>query len=369
MVTSSFLPGRGGIESYLAELSLELAPRLAVFAQSKRNGIPAPRDLPYRFFGYDDSLLFPRPRVERAIRAAAEAAGTQMILFGTPWPLALLGPRLKKSGLRYASIVHGSEILIPAAVPGVASKLAEALSGADLLLPVSSFTRDRLKNFLGPRNHPPVEVLRARVDSDRFNPDVDSSSIRRRYGMEDRDVVLTFGRLVRRKGVHRLLEVLPEVARRRPKVSLVIAGTGPDEGRIRRRGRGFGDRVIFTGRISDEDAPALHAAADVFALAVVDRWRGADTEGLGVVLLEASATGTPCVTGRSGGTPEAVLDGVTGRVIDAHDKRQLTEAVVWMLENRSQANQMGALARRHVTSQFAERPLPRALLEWLSVPE
>src|SRR5687768_4444170 len=137
MVTSSFLPGHGGIESYLAELCGSLAPRVAVLAPPRRDGKDLPRDLTYPTVPGPNSMLWPGRAVERAVIAEALRLGTDKILFGTPWPLALLGPRLRSAGLRYAAIIHGAELLVPAAVPVVRKRLARALSQADLLLPVS----------------------------------------------------------------------------------------------------------------------------------------------------------------------------------------------------------------------------------------
>ena len=148
LVTSSFLPGHGGIESYLAELCARLRPRLAVMAPARRNGLPLPDDLGYATTPGPRSMLLPRPPTANAIAENAAALRTDRILFGTPWPLALLGPRLKRRGLRYAVIVHGAEMLVPGAVPAVSGKLAGALAGAELLLPVSDYTASNIRGLL-----------------------------------------------------------------------------------------------------------------------------------------------------------------------------------------------------------------------------
>ncbi len=125
--------------------------------------------------------------------------------------------------------------------------------------------------------------------------------------------------------------------------------------------------MIFLDRVAEDDAPALFAAADVFALPVADRWFGLDIEGLGVVLLEAAACGTACVTGISGGTPEAVVDGETGYVIDATDRGRLVSSLATLLEDREQADVMGANGRAYVHHEFAARRLPPSFLDWLGL--
>ena len=368
MVTSSFLPGRGGIESYLAELCTVVAPRLAVVAAGSRDGRPIPLGLPYRTFVGPGSMLVPGKAVVEATVEAARSCETERVLFGTPWPLALIGPRLKKEGLRYSVIVHASEMLVPAALPVVSARLADALAQADVLFAVSDFTAGEIERVLArkKRRVPPIERLRARVDLDRYRPQTDTSAIRERIGVRPQErIVLCFGRLVRRKGVHRLLALADELARSVEDLVIVVAGTGPEEKRLRRAAGAVRTKVIFTGRVSEDDAPALYATAAVFALPVVDRYFGLETEGLGVVLLEAAACGRPCVTGRSGGTPEAVIDGRTGFVVDARQESELITALARLLADPGLAETMGAAGREHVANNFSAEEPPRALLDWL----
>ena len=370
MVTSSFLPGRGGIESYLAELCSLVAPRIAVLGPRERDGAPIPHDLGYPTHGYENgSMLVPNRKVVRAISSLTTRYHTTKVIFGTPWPLGLLGPDLTRRGLSYVAIVHGAELLVPAAVVGLRRRLARALGGADLLLPVSAYTGDALRDLIEAQNLPvpPLERLCARVNLDRFHPTVDTTSLRTRLGLSpENKVVLCFGRLVKRKGVDRLIAALPTINERVPEAVVVIVGTGPELGRLEELGRTSAGRVIFTGRVEDADAPAYYALADVFALPVADRYFGLEIEGLGVVLLEAAASGTPCVTGRSGGTPEAVIDGSTGFVVDAKDLRQLSDRIAWLLEHPTQAAEMGMAGREHVRKEFSALELPASFLAWLS---
>jgi phosphatidyl-myo-inositol dimannoside synthase len=369
MVTSSFLPGRGGIESYLAQFCTELRPRVAVLAAARREGQDLPEGLGYPTVGFPGSMVIPTRRVTRAVLRAAEELGTDKVLFGTAWPLVLIGPRLRAAGLRYAVIVHGSELLVPSIGPVIGPRLAAALSGADLLLPVSNFTATAVSGSLERRNLtvPPTELLRARVDLHRFRADRETDPIRAKLGLGSGDrPILFFSRLVKRKGAHRLIQALDDIATQVPGAVVVIAGTGPQEGSLRKLAASHGRRVLFTGRVSEAGAPALYAAAEVFAFPVIDRWRGLDVEGLGVVLLEASASETPCITGRSGGTPEAVVDDETGYVIDARSRDELVQRTVHVLHNPHLADRMGKAARRHVAREFSNRPLPRALVDWLT---
>jgi phosphatidyl-myo-inositol dimannoside synthase len=365
LVTSSFLPGRGGIESYLAELCSDLAPRVAVFAPATRDGKPIPSNLDYPAVGYNGSLVVPSGRARRAIERAAEAHSTRRILFGTPWPLALQGPSLAERGYGYAVIVHGAEVMVPAGVPLLRQRLLGSLQRAQALFCVSRFTRGRLETLLPSEGRPSLHLLLPRVDTTRFQPqDPFEARARLGLGLEGQTVVF-FGRLVRRKGVHRLIGAYDELASRvRGRPTLVVAGTGPEEPGLRRLARAARARVRFLGAVRDADAPWVYAAADVFALPVADRWAGRESEGLGVALLEAAACGVACVTGRSGGTPEAVVDGTTGFVVNARRQADLVHALASLLQDAELARRMGAAGRRHVQLNFSGGP-PEALLDWL----
>jgi phosphatidyl-myo-inositol dimannoside synthase len=367
MITSSFLPGRGGIESYLAELCDELAPRLAVLAAGRREGSELPANLAYPTVAFPGRLLVPGPRARRATIEAARRLEVDRVLFGTPWPLVLMAPRLEAAGLSYGVIVHGAELLVPAAVPGLQRRLARALHRADLVLAVSHFTSTKVSGLLAKRGFVDrVPILRARVDADRFRPGLDGSGIRARHGIpETHKLILCFGRLVKRKGVDRLLDALPRIRSQAGDVTLLVAGTGPELKRLQRHAGRRDLPVAFAGRVADEDAPLYYAAADLFALPVVDRYAGLEIEGLGVVLLEASASGLPCVTGRSGGTPEAVLEGETGLVVDASEPAALADACGRLLNDRELSSRMGAAGRAYVTSEFAPGHFPDELLQWL----
>ncbi len=386
LVTSSFLPGRGGIESYLAELCAEVAPRLAVLAPATRDGKPLPSGLLYPTFGYEGQMVLPGRGLVDAVDRAGLELGVDRVLFGTPWPLSLVMPRVAARGYMYASIVYAAELYVPTTVPALRGFMLRALSQSDFILTVSHYTTHRLGGMLARRGLrvPPIERLPARVDPQRFHPGVATARVREQLELSDDDrVVLCFGRLVTRKGIHRLIDALPEITRRVPETVLVIAGAGPEEQNLRKQAHARGiavrdpaaprdgvpepraGRLIFAGRVPEEEAPAYFALADVFTLPVADRYFGREVEGLGVVMLEAAACGTPSVIGRSGGSPETVIDEETGYIVEARNRGELADRVAALLGDPEEAARMGAMARAYVDKEFISAPLPEPLTSWL----
>src|SRR5262249_14775190 len=131
-------------------------------------------------------------------------------------------------------------------------------------------------------------------------------------------VILTVGSLVERKGQDMIIRALPLIANAVPGVSYLIVGDGPYKANLKTlvTSMGLQDRVVFTGRVSDEELPEFYALSDVFAMPSRACLDSNDVEGFGMVFLEAGATGKPVVAGRSGGIEDAVVDGVTGLLVD-----------------------------------------------------
>ena len=113
-----------------------------------------------------------------------------------------------------------------------------------------------------------------------------------------------------------LIEAAGRLAPSYPDLVVAIAGDGRELERLRRLADRSPATVRLLGRVSDEDRAALLGAADVFVMACRNRWLGLEQEGFGIVFLEAAAAGVPQIAGDSGGASEAVLDGVTGLVVE-----------------------------------------------------
>jgi phosphatidylinositol alpha-1,6-mannosyltransferase len=161
-------------------------------------------------------------------------------------------------------------------------------------------------------------------------------------------------RLVPRKGQDTLIRAMPAIRRRVAGAGLLVVGGGRDLTRLRRLAASTGvDRdVVFTGGVPWSDLPAHYRAGDVFAMPCRTRRRGLDVEGLGIVYLEASATGLPVVAGDSGGAPDAVLDGETGHVVSGRSVAAVADRVAGLLSDRDAARAMGEKGRAWVEREW-----------------
>jgi phosphatidylinositol alpha-1,6-mannosyltransferase len=238
--------------------------------------------------------------------------------------------------------------VLPARIPGLRQVFRSVLHRADRLYAVSRYSAAVLHNLVGP-DGPTVGLVRNGVDLDHFHPDVDASRVRARYRLGTSPVVVTVGRLVPRKGQDRLIQALPRVRAAVGDVRLLIVGQGRDRRRLerlaRRRAPGA---VAFAGRVGWSDLPAHYRAGTVFAHPNRSRWGGLEQEGFGVVFLEAQACGVPVLAGRSGGSPEALDDTVTGLLVDGRDVTRVADALIALLASPDTTRRMGAAARSWV---------------------
>ena len=165
-------------------------------------------------------------------------------------------------------------------------------------------------------------------------------------------MLLTVGRLQRRKGHDTMIDALARWPAGAPAVRYVIVGDGEERAPLERRARdhGLGDRVYFAGAVPPEDLPAYYAAADLFVHP--NRVDGSDFEGFGIVFLEAAAAGLAVVGGRSGGVPEAVIDGVTGVLVSGTSADELVGVLTGLLANAPRCRSLGEAGRLRATQEF-----------------
>ncbi|HEY2447265.1 MAG TPA: GDP-mannose-dependent alpha-(1-6)-phosphatidylinositol monomannoside mannosyltransferase [Mycobacterium sp.] len=358
LVTNDFPPRRGGIQSYLVELVTRLAATgehtVTVYApQWKGADDFDAKTADYQVVRHPGTLMLPAPTVDARMRRLIAEHRIDTVWFGAAAPLALLAQRARQAGAsRVLASTHGHEVgwsMLPAA----RSVLRRIGDNCDVVTFVSRYTRGRFASAFGPAAA--LEHLPHGVDTDRFRPDPASrAELRARYRLGQRPTVMCLSRLVPRKGQDMLIRALPSVRQRVDGAALVIAGGGPYLETLRRLAErvNVSDHVTFTGGIPAAELPAYHAMADVFAMPCRTRGAGLDVEGLGIVFLEASATGIPVIAGYSGGAPETVQHNKTGLVVDGRSLGQIADAVTELLADPDRAAIMGAAGRDWITAQW-----------------
>ncbi|MGV9679402.1 glycosyltransferase family 4 protein [Nocardia sp. NPDC003482] len=356
LVTNDFPPRPGGIQSYLHALAERMpGDELVVYAPRWRGDSHLRFDAEQKFqvVRHPTTLMLPTPLVARRAAKLVRDERCDTVWFGAAAPLALMSPLLRRAGAaRIVASTHGHEVgwsMLP-----VARQALRAIGNhTDVVTYVSKYTRRRFSAAFGPRAG--LEYLPPGVDTDVFRPDPAArAELRARYGLGERPTVLCLSRLVPRKGQDMLLMAMLAIRKRVDGAVLVIAGGGPYEEKLRGLATALDlDKdVVFTGRVPAAELAAHHTLADVFAMPCRTRGAGLDVEGLGIVFLEASATGVPVVAGNSGGAPETVVEGRTGTVVDGRSVPQITDALVTLLSDPDTAAGMGATGREWVSEHW-----------------
>ena len=372
LVTNDFPPKVGGIQSYLWELWRRLPDGEATVLTTPHAGDRDwDRQQPFRVVRSRRRALLPTPGMAAEIDRLAAEVGASLVLLDPAWPLGLVGRHLDRP---YGVVLHGAEVTIPGRLPGTRAMLGHVLRGARLVVAAGGYPAAEGERAAG-RALPSVLVPPG-VDVVRFaplDPEARRSARRRLLGADAAepesavDLVVSVSRLVPRKGMDVLVEAAAALAPRHPRLRVLIAGDGRDRSRLERLVARTGAPVRFLGRVDDADLPALYGAADVFAMVCRNRWAGLEQEGFGIVYLEAAAAGVPQIAGRSGGSHEAVVDGVTGVVVD--DPRSVpavAAALASLLDDPDRRRRLGSAARHRVVDELTYDLLATRLADALA---
>ncbi|MBB4715785.1 glycosyltransferase family 4 protein [Streptomyces luteogriseus] len=362
IVTNDFPPRPGGIQAFLHNMALRLDPQqLVVYASTwkrTREGVEATRafdaEQPFTVVRDRTTMLLPTPGATRRAVGLLREHGCTSVWFGAAAPLGLMAPALRGAGAeRLVATTHGHEAGW-AQLPAARQLLRRIGDATDTITYLGEYTRSRIAPALTPEAGARMAQLPPGVDEKTFHPGSGGDEVRARLGLTDRPVVVCVSRLVRRKGQDTLIRALPRILAAEPDTVLLIVGGGPYEKDLRRLAHetGVASSVRFTGAVPWSELPAHYGAGDVFAMPCRTRRGGLDVEGLGIVYLEASATGLPVVAGDSGGAPDAVLDGETGWVVKGGSPEEAADRITVLLGDAELRRRMGERGREWVEEKW-----------------
>lgn len=378
IVTNDFPPRSGGIQSFVHALAAGLPPDgVVVYAPAWPGAAQFDAKQPFPVVRHRTSLMLPIPAVAKRARDLLVEHGCDTVLFGAAAPLGLLAPGLRRAGAsRVVALTHGHEAGW-AALPGARNLLRKIGDHADVVTYLGEYTRIRLARALSGSAARSMVRLAPGVDNRAFSPGAGGAAIRERLGIPAHaQVVLCVSRLVPRKGQDTLIRAWPRVLAAlggpgepaQPQPVLLIVGDGPYRRKLANLTRRLRltDSVILAGSVSREDLPAYYDAGTVFAMPCRTRRAGLDVEGLGIVYLEASATGLPVIGGDSGGAPDAILPGETGYVVAGGDVTSLAMRLIGLLADPLGAATMGDKGLAWVDQEWRWDLVSRRLDEILS---
>lgn len=272
---------------------------------------------------------------------------------GDLYPPGVIAMIIKKIiGLPYIVYCHGEEVTQTESYryqPRVRNRIYRS---ADAVVANSEFARQNLLRIGVSAER--IQKITPGVECARFCPSAPSEELVARYGLKGKLVILTVARLIPRKGHRIALEAFANVANEFPSAHYLIVGTGPEEPRLRQmvRDSDLNDRVTFAGHVSAHELPDIYNICDIMLMPNRQE-EGGDVEGFGIVFLEANAVGKPVIGGRTGGTTEAIVNEVTGFLVDPDNAQEIAGILRRLLSNRTLREKLGEAGALRARSDFS----------------
>ncbi len=367
LVTNDFPPKVGGIQNLLWEWWKRLPPdSFAVLTSPHPDAEAFDAAQPFEIRRVREPWLLPHPLMVRRINTLAREIGADFVVLDPAVPLGILGPRLE---LPFMVVVHGAEVTVPGRLPVSRRILSRVLNHAQHVIACGEYPAAEARR--ASRHSLPITVIPPGVDTQRFRPldAVERAAARREFGVSaDAELVVGVSRLVPRKGFDTLIRAAAALRSSRPNLQVLIGGSGRDADRLQKLITQLDAPVRMLGRVSNEQLSLLYGCADLSAMLCRSRWGGLEQEGFGIVFSESASCGVAQIAGKSGGAADAVVDGVTGVVVQEPSNIALVaNAINDLLEDGALRRAMGDASRARALQVFDYDVLTIALAAVLKV--
>lgn len=272
-----------------------------------------------------------------------------IVYFSQPYPLALSGLILRIAGIPFVSQTHGSELVRP--LGRLAKWLRRIIMrNAFKMIANSHWGKEKLIEMgVDPRH---VVIINPKVEFTRFEKPVNMEDFKTTEGLVGKRAILTVARLLFRKGQHLVIRALPEVLKKHPDVVYVVVGNGPDREKLEMEAKEYGveDHVLFPG---NRDVIAFYHACEIFIMPslYIEKPYG-DVESFGIVYIEANACSKPVIGANNGGVPDAIIDGVTGLLVETDDVPSIVDGLNRLLDDPELSVRLGEQGYERVRSEF-----------------
>jgi glycosyltransferase involved in cell wall biosynthesis len=286
--------------------------------------------------------------ISQFLRALQTIQNKNIDLVHTHWiiPQGVTGAFLRLcTGIPHISSVHGTDIHLVHAYPVLHPLLRFIMRYSDCITTNSSHTFRLVKDII-PSKEQNMHIIPMGIPVGEF-----PESFRKREEHADK-VILFVGRLIAWKGTHVLIEALSYVQQTDLRFQLIIIGEGPQrESLTRLTENNRLSSVEFIGTVSRNRLLSYYQKADLLVLPSISV--GGQTEGLGVVLLEAMASGVPVIGSDTGGIPDIIEDEVTGLLVQPDNPELLSHAIIRLLTDNSLADRLAHAAFQKVRNRFS----------------
>jgi phosphatidylinositol alpha-1,6-mannosyltransferase len=347
LITLEYPPFYGGVANYYANLSKfwPEASGLEVLDNSRKELVDDGRS----FLKWLPAVL--------TLRRYLKKRQFDHLLVGQILPLGTAAWWLSKFyKFDYTVIIHGMDFTFALKQERKKQLAKKILGQAKRIICSNNYTANLVRDFLGQAQSGKVAVVNPGVDASSVLPPDEKriTELREKHGLVGKFVLLALGRLVKRKGVDRLIASLPLLGDRLREVSVVVAGSGPDEAYLKNyagsAGARLADHILFVDSPDEDDKWQWLHMCD--CLAMPSREEAGDYEGFGIVYLEAGLCGKPVIAGASGGIADAVLDSQTGLLVEPDNPAAIAAAILALLDDRELGRRLGQAGQARAKNDF-----------------
>jgi phosphatidylinositol alpha-1,6-mannosyltransferase len=354
LLTLDFPPQNGGVSTYLENLVTQFEPS-NIF-------VIVPKDIKSDFFDSSQSYKIERtdllyenfwPRWLKAYFVAKNFIREHRIEHIIISHLLPMGYVAMALGLPYTVIIHGMDVLSAKRSPWKRMWAKKVLSRASLVVANSNYTKNQAMELCGKIRtievaYPcPANILEMHFDVNHMKSIVD------KFKLSNKRIILSVNRLVSRKGNDSVIKAMPAIIKNIPNAFYVIVGNGEYQPELEKliSGLKLQKNVMIVNNVQNSELQYFYHLAQLFVMPSRHE-NGNDVEGFGIVFLEAALFRIPSIGSNTGGIPEAIVDNVTGALIEPDDIETLSKLTINLLNNEESRKRLGASGKDRVIKEF-----------------
>ncbi len=281
-----------------------------------------------------------------------------LIMAQSWYPSGIAASRVaKKYGVNMSVTVHGNEILNPRYNSFYwQRKMRAVFRRAKHIFCVSQYTAQKLIDRLGGLSEidDKIKIVYNGVDFKYFTPSGPDKQLVDKYGLTGNKIILTLARLVERKGHDMVIRALPRIKESIPNVKYIICGKGNYEHTLKDLAASLSltNDIIFTGFIPNDMRVRYYNSCDLYIMPSREILGKGDIEGFGITYLEANACEKPVIGSNIGGTSEAIIEDVSGFLVNPLDSNEIARKCIDLLSNPALAEKVGVRGRNRIVDEF-----------------
>lgn len=360
-ISLDFPPENGGIQNYVYGIVSHLEPTETIVLTSNRIGkelyMSFDRAQSFKIYrvGINNKVSFLKQVFQLLILLfyviiLKKKHKTEELHFGNIMPIGLIAPILTKIlKVKFYPYIHGLDFLESQKSVLKYKLLTYCLKNATKIICNSNYTRNVLMEAGIKGNN--IKVIHPGIPEKNPSIRINKEEVIDKYKLKDKQVLITVGRLVKRKGHDKVIESLKVVVQEFPNLKYIICGKGPEEETLRNlvKKNNLEAFVIFTGDIERSELEVLYSISDLFIMLNREILEEGDVEGYGIVFLEAGIHKLPVIGGNNGGVPDAIIDGKTGYLINSTNIKEIVNTISSFFYDKDLTNQMGENGYKWVT--------------------